>query len=134
MKTFKSAVDRWFYLVLLSIPASMIPTLLYADLDADAGLLFLLAAILLSALLLPVWILLNTRYCVDGETLDVRSGPFRWRIPRASIVSIEPSRSLLSSPALSLNRLRVRYGQQQEILLSPADREGFIKAVLPEGK
>ncbi|MEM0954302.1 MAG: PH domain-containing protein [Pseudomonadota bacterium] len=133
MKTFKSAVDRWFYAALLSIPIAFTPALLAAD---DTGLrlndVLLLLALMVICMSLPVWMLLQTQYRVSRDTLDVRCGPFRWKIARASITSAEPSRSLLSSPALSLNRVRIRYGNQQEILVSPKDRDGFIAAVLAD--
>jgi hypothetical protein len=39
------------------------------------------------------------------------------------------SRSPFSSPALSLDRLQIDYGAGKSILISPADKEGFIEAI-----
>jgi hypothetical protein len=36
---------------------------------------------------------------------------------------------VLSSPALSLNRLEIRYGNGKRMLLSPQDAAGFLKAI-----
>jgi len=54
----------------------------------------------------------------------------RWRIPAREITRITPTRSLTSSPALSLDRLRIEYdGGRQAVLVSPVDQDAFIAAV-----
>jgi hypothetical protein len=62
----------------------------------------------------------------------VRGGPFRWRIPLAAIVSVTPTRNPLSSPACSLDRLRITHrGPRGErgLLVSPASKTGFLDAL-----
>jgi hypothetical protein len=81
---------------------------------------------LLPALVLPLWLLLGTRYQLMAERLLVRCGPFRWRILLAEIRAVTPIRSLLSGPALSLDRLRVDYGRWRSVLISPRDRHAFL--------
>jgi len=76
-----------------------------------------------------VWIFRTTRYELDGRELVVRSGPFRWRIDLATIESVTPSRNPLSSPALSLDRLQIRYRKSRFILVSPAERDRFLRAL-----
>lgn len=74
-----------------------------------------------------VWILRSTEYAVGSEELRIRSGPFRWRVPLREIQEVRPTRNPISSPALSLDRLRIRYeGSRFGILLSPVDRERFL--------
>jgi hypothetical protein len=63
------------------------------------------ARLLVSAF--PLWILGSTSYTLTSSHLLVRSGPFRWLIPLDSIQSIMPTRDPLSSPALSIDRLRI---------------------------
>ena len=65
-------------------------------------------------------------YEIRDTDLLVRSGPFRWKINLEDIRSIQPSHSLISSPALSLDRLEIRYGSGQVILISPKDHAAFI--------
>jgi hypothetical protein len=63
----------------------------------------------------------------------VRSGQLRWRVPLAAIQAVHPTRSPLSAPALSLDRLRVEYrvnGRQKQIVISPADRAGFYDSLV----
>jgi len=59
--------------------------------------------------------------------LLVRSGPFRWRVPIADIVRITPTTNALSSPALSLDRLRIEYGRGSAIMISPRDKDQFLR-------
>lgn len=83
-------------------------------------------ATLMAGIGLPWWILSTTTYAIGDEDLVVRSGPFRWAIPLRSIRSIERTRNPLSSPALSLDRLRIEYGSGKWIMVSPADRVRFL--------
>jgi hypothetical protein len=77
-----------------------------------------------------LWTFRSTRYLVTDREVIARSGPFRWRIEIAAIESIKPSRSPISSPALSIDRLEVRYGRGRKLLISPEDRVGFLDAVV----
>ena len=76
---------------------------------------------------LPLWLLLGTRYILEPDQLLVRSGPFRWRVPIADIVRITPTTNPLSSPALSLDRLRIEYGRGSAIMISPRDKDRFLR-------
>lgn len=126
---FRSAVDSWFYLLALFLPGSIF---IFAVLSV--GALNLASIVVIGALAvfvfgLPVWLLLSTYYLVEADTLKVRSGPFSWSILLNEIKIVKPSRSVLSSPALSLNRLEIQYGQGQTILVSPKDIQGFQSAI-----
>lgn len=89
----------------------------------------LTAAIALIAIGFMFWILFGTQYRIDERTLLVVSGPFRWRVPIDSIISITATHNPLSAPALSLDRLEICYGRQRSILVSPQDRAGFLQAL-----
>jgi hypothetical protein len=125
---FKSAVDWWFYLVIIVAIAivliAVIPAVHSGELSVVSG-----AATIFVSLALPTWLLFSTSYRIDAKTLLVRSGPFTWTVPLNEVQSISPSRSVLSAPALSLNRLEIQYGRGKRILVSPADQEAFIDAM-----
>jgi len=78
---------------------------------------------------LPVWLFASTYYKIGPDYLLVRCGPFRFNIPLAEISGITPSNSLLSSPALSLDRLRIEYGQGKSLMVSPRDKEQFVRDI-----
>lgn len=81
-------------------------------------------------LLLPLfvlWIWLTTYYVLEEKNLVIRFGPFKKTIPVNSIKSVKKTMNPLSSPALSLKRLEIEYGQFDSVLISPEDRDEFIR-------
>src|SRR5205814_682936 len=68
------------------------------------------------------------RYGADDAYLTVRFGICRQRIPLGDITEVRPTHNPLSSPALSLDRLRVQFGPGffNAVMISPADRNGFL--------
>ena len=49
-------------------------------------------------------------------------------IPLKDITHIIPTNSMLSAPALSLDRIEIRY-EGGNIVISPKDKEGFYRAI-----
>lgn len=128
---FNSAVD-WFYISTTLIVWLVFPALgyvLHKKLQSKAMVALLLAVPGLFVLGLPVWLLLSTQYTITNDTLNIRSGPVNVDVDIQSITSITPTRSTVSSPALSLDRLEIRYGDDKKILVSPKDKDGFIKRI-----
>jgi hypothetical protein len=86
----------------------------------------------------PALMVLPLYYEVREDELFVRCGVFRYRIPGPSIVSVAPTRNPISSPALSLDRLAIRYevnGKSRQLLISPQEREAFLQdlqAIAPQ--
>jgi Bacterial PH domain len=87
------------------------------------------APLLLAAGVFQLHVLYGTDYTVESDVLRVRASFFRWHIPLAAIDSIEPTRNPLSSPACSLDRLLIRYAGGRRVMISPADKEGFLRAL-----
>jgi hypothetical protein len=124
--TFRSKVDLW--LVVLAVGA---PVLILEFVLEGVGPMERLAEALASLLVVVVlgifiWLYLTTRYTIRGDFLLVKAGPFSWVIPTEDITSIEPTRNPLSSPALSLDRLLIRYGNGAELMISPKDKLAFM--------
>jgi hypothetical protein len=130
MKVFRSKVDWWIRLVLILAALGqlvVIGTVAMEGRDPIETTVTILACIL--ALVFFGWLVFGTFYKIDRGILKVISGPFRWKVPLDQIHSVEATRSPLSSPALSLDRLRIRYGKNRRIMVSPADKAGFLKAI-----
>jgi hypothetical protein len=126
---FRSAVDWWLYAVIIA-SAVVVLAAVFPLLNAGhTGQTVVAVMTALIAVGLPVWLLTSTYYRVQGGSLEVRSGPFRWTIPLKDITEVRRTGSILSSPALSLNRLEIKYGRAKTILLSPRDRQGFLQAI-----
>lgn len=75
-------------------------------------------------------LLLHTRYTITESEVLIVCGPLAWQVPVQQITRIRPTRNPLSSPALSLDRLEIRYGKYDSVLVSPADQAGFLAALL----
>ncbi len=123
--------DGWLVFTLLAIPVLMLwaaGTLIFGQ--APVVLKAVLAPIALCVAAFCVWVLFGTSYVVYGDALLVRLGPLRWRIRLAAIAEITLDRNLLSSAALSRERLRIRQkGGAGDIYISPLDRQGFLDAL-----
>ena len=124
--TFRSKVDWWLAAILfISALASVIAIAIVAVAESPR-LALMFSPMLLLTVGLPFWLLRATEYRIGPSELHVRSGPFAWRVPLREIRAITPTRNPLSSPALSLDRLRIDYGQSRSIMVSPVDKEAFV--------
>jgi purine-cytosine permease-like protein len=129
-KQFKSKIDRWIFVLLIVVIIVQIVAVGSAAIQArdpliTTGMIFLMIGVVG----LMVWLLLGTYYTVDRGVIKVVSGPFRWKIPIDQITSVTATKSPLSSPALSLDRICIRYGKRRRIMISPADRAAFLTAI-----
>ena len=93
---------------------------------------FLFVVVYALTIVLLWWPLWSTRYVVDQGQLTIRSLCFKWIIPLTAIQSVSETDNSISSPALSLDRLKIEYlkeGQTRTVLVSPRDKVGFRAAL-----
>ncbi len=99
---------------------------------ADRGLAAIGFGAALIALIL--WFYLGTYYELRERYLLCRFGPFSEKIHYDDIRAVRLQRSLLASMALSVNRIAIlRHGGGfifGSVLISPKDRESFMKALM----
>ena len=123
MKVYKSKIDWWFGLVLVYPIFVSIKSMLEGEWIGLLGLGVVVGLILVFSK--------TTRYIINENQLIVKS---TWivneRIDISKIAKIEKSNSVLSSPALSLDRLRIRYNKYDEILISPKEKKEFTDELL----
>jgi PH (Pleckstrin Homology) domain-containing protein len=128
MQWYRSKVDWWIALLLCLPPVASIAVCVALVLDGKISELpWGIASVLLVlgvyfGLIFPMW------YGLDDTHLLVRFGICRRRIPLADVLEVHPTHNPLSSPALSLDRLRVRFGQGffKAVMISPVDRNRFL--------
>ena len=132
---FPSKVDWWIAAFLL-LPAGASVVVMGSALLANPPVpaIFLVVGIETLVLGIIVGTIWSTRYEVTDREVIARSGLFQWRIAIGDIDSIRPSRSLIKSPALSLDRLEIRYDNRRKLLVSPQDRIGFLEAVVTRSR
>jgi membrane protein YdbS with pleckstrin-like domain len=124
---FPSRVDWW----LAAIPVIGVAFVIFVgyrlqQIGSGAYIVaFAVAALMVATTLL---IAVPCVYVLEADALLIRSGVLRQRIPYQAITNLELSSSPMSSPALSLRRVKVSYGRASR-LVSPVDREWFMRAV-----
>lgn len=123
---YRSRIDARIFAVLALVIGVSLYTCVELFAVGVGGSWWILAVTVGVGIILPLWLLLGTRYTLQRDQLTIRSGPFRWCIAMADISAIAPTRSTLSSPALSLDRLRIDYGPGHWVMVSPRDSERFI--------
>lgn len=132
MQTFRFKIDWWFWGIVIATTGLLLQFLwtMYVkgtmqQYPEHAVLYFLTIALLW-------WPIFNTRYLVTEQHLMIHSMLFKWQINQSDITKISMSHNLISSPALSLDRLRIDYqkdGVASHILVSPKNKQAFCKAL-----
>ena len=128
---FQSKIDAWVVALMVLAAAVMLRASYSAAASGAGGGVPVPVMVVgfAAGVVLPLWILLASYYVVDGGNLLIRSGPFRWTLPLAGITRVVRTRSMLSGPALSLDRLLIEYGAGNAVLVSPRDQDGFMRAI-----
>ena len=132
MQKFRSKIDWWILAFFIAMSGLLLQLLLtmYAKGTLSQNLLF--AVVYALTIVLIWWPVLNTRYVIDKDTLLITCLFLKWLIPLSSIQKVTKTDFSISSPALSLDRLRIDYlkdGQAKFILLSPRNKEAFCQAL-----
>ena len=125
---YRSKVDWWLVPLLSLPPVAAIVVFVKLILAGNrselpwgiGGVLFVLG--IYFGLVIPM------KYGVGDTFLVVRFGVCRRRVPLADILEVRPTHNPLSSPALSLDRLRIQFGPSffNAVMISPADRDRFL--------
>lgn len=99
----------------MTLPAGVVPTVLSLG----------------PAVLLVVVLMASLRYVIDGNTLYVRTIPFTrgTAYDLKKLQSISATRTILSSPALSLKRIKLDFGVGMPLVISPAAQDVFIDEI-----
>jgi len=124
--SFGSKIDLWLLILLLLAVATCI-WVAGENWESIASGNWALGLPLALGIGLPLWILASLRYFLSDDTLRVRCGPFRFRVLIAEITDISPTINPVSSPALSLDRIRIEIGGRRAIMISPEPREEFLR-------
>ena len=107
--------------------APLIPAVLQAGFDAKMATTFIFLVIIY---ILVLYLLLGTKYTIENNMLKIRSGFIQFSpVPVESIKEIRKTHSLLSAPAPSFDRILIKYGKYDEVIVSPKDKQAFINAL-----
>jgi hypothetical protein len=128
VRWYRSKVDWWLALILCVPPVASIAVCLALVLGGKTSEVVWGIVSVLLVFAIYFGLVFPMRYGLDDTHLIVRFGLCRQRIPLADISEVYPTHNPLSSPALSLDRLHVQFGQGvfKAVMISPADRDRFL--------
>jgi hypothetical protein len=127
--TFKSAVDLWLLVIVALVVIISLGVSVRLVLQRSPAGYLRVIGMLAIGIGLPLWFFYSTQYLVEDEILKIQSGPFKWTIPITSISQVVETTNPRSSPALSLRRLEITYGESKTVMVSPKDHDGFLEAI-----
>ena len=130
---FKSKIDPWLAAMLVTSAIVCAGASLIMLRGAAPYRWLVVASTLVGGVALPLSLLLRTDYTIDNDVLLIRTGLFRWRVPLTDIIEISPTRNIMSSPALSLDRLLITRRNGPACMVSPRDKEGFLRELQNHG-
>ena len=71
---------------------------------------------------------LKTQYSIENNKLKIKCGLFSYKpIDIDEIKEISKTKSILSSPAPSFDRIEIKYGKFNEVIISPKDKFQFAE-------
>jgi len=71
---------------------------------------------------------LKTQYSIENNKLKIKCGLFSYKpIDIDEIKEISKTKSILSSPAPSFDRIEIKYGKFNEVIISPKDKFHFAE-------
>lgn len=124
-KKYRSATDIWM-LLLIFLP--MMYPIYEGIATKDAGLILAFVGLIL--FILSFFMMIS--YEVNEDKLVIRTFIFgKQTIAIADITSVKKTYNPLSAPAMSINRLEIKYGTKYDYaLISPVRRQEFIAELL----
>ena len=127
-KYYNTKVDWWVTCVVIF---SVIICFIGPKIDGEAFLLgFILALVVL---IFEIAIFASVKYQIRGDKLGIRNLFYRWEwFPIEKISEVKATKSVLSSSALSFNRIAIRFSDKKilkssmPLEISPKDRDDLI--------
>ena len=109
--------------IFLVIYGPLIPNLIRGELNekmiGTIGFLSLVFAFVLH-------LFLKTEYTIDNNKLKIKCGLFRYKpIEIDDINEVSKTNNITSSPAPSFDRIEIKYGKFNEIIISPKNKVDF---------
>lgn len=122
-QVYKSKVDTWLIVLVYGV---MIVSIILAVYDNKS---WIGIGIIVLTLAIISMFLFSIKYTIENDKLYIYCANLYIEcVDINKITEISATRTLLSAPASSLDRLRIKYGYD-EIIISPKDKEKFIENI-----
>ena len=127
---FTSKIDLWLAFLILgsSLLLILVPVWEWIYNDSSIRRILFISLLTIPGAILLLLIFFNIKYSLSDDELFVKNGFSTQSIPLKDITHIIPTNSMLSAPALSLDRIEIRY-EGGSIVISPKDKDGFYRAI-----
>ncbi len=122
MKIYQSKIDYWLGLPLIYPFYLSICSIFKGE--------WIGVIVFLGLISLIITISISTKYMIEDNFLIVKSMFVVYKkIDIHSVKKIEKTNSILSAPALSLDRIRIQYNKFDEVLISPKEYQEFMSSM-----
>lgn len=128
-RVYRSKIDTWLGIILAGVPLTSLLAVWQLVHAPVPGRWLIAVPILLLGVCLPLSLLFFTTYRISDGLLRIRSGFLTWNIPIRTISKVETTNDPVSSPALSLDRIRIEYGPGKSVAISPLKKDDFLRDV-----
>ncbi|MEK6482457.1 PH domain-containing protein [Catalinimonas sp. 4WD22] len=133
--TFSSRKDTLFSSVILGTCLLLLACMGYYHINTAAGFfkLFWVDLLILGVVVLLFWIYFGTRYELNAQAFQYKSGPLRGTIPLEQIREVVRDTTLwvgFYKPATARKGLIIKFNQYDEIYISPENNDIFINKLL----
>lgn len=119
MAIYRSKISWWLVAFLAAVfGSSIIPAIKSGE---PEGLL-----VLIPVILFIIHMYLNTNYTIENNDLIIRCGFYKKKLNISTIRKAEDTNNILSSPALSLDRLELFYNGYDSVIISPKNKAVFV--------
>ena len=123
MQVFKSKVDWWLGLPLIYPIFLSITSIIDSEWYGYMGLFIIILLIIIASKV--------TKYIISENQLTIQCFFYvNAKIDILKIKKIEKTNTILSSPALSFDRIRINYNKYDEIFIAPKEKQTFINQLL----
>lgn len=132
MQVFYSKKDWWVLAFLVCMTGLLLQLLITMFTKGTAFQFPVHTTVYILTILILWWPVWSTKYKVQDNVLVIRSLFFKWQIQLEDIVKISLTNNSVTSPALSLDRIRIDYikdGKVRFILVAPRNKQAFSQAV-----
>ena len=127
---FTSKIDFWLAFLILgsSLLLVLVPVWEWMYNNSSVRRIIFISLFTIPTALLLLVLFFNIKYTLTADTLLVKNGFSTQSISLEDITHITPTSSTLSAPALSLDRIEIRY-EGGSIVISPKDKDRFYHAI-----
>ena len=103
----------------------LVPTFISNGFNGNTTILFLTMVVLYGFIL---HMFFNTTYKIEKGKLYIKSGFFNYNpVNIGEMKKISKSSNIISSPAASFDRIEIRYGKFDELIISPKHKTKFVE-------